>query len=181
MSFEEVQKDNDHQNDVLQRAILKAVKNGWCPTDSGEPVDDMTSTYWGCWFYDKAGTGVHLDWRGIIFDQAFCKAFFGEEGMYLIDTSPDWAHDMGDTETAWVTERQLKDYCNAQLEAFYKEYPDARSKPNSVVDIIKDKWEDPFKFAVIELPAWQHHLQTMVLEDKPILYLEKFLQEENDH
>jgi len=39
----------------------------------------------------------------------------------------------------------------------------------------KEEEEPTVGFSQAELPAWQHHLQQMVLEKDPIQYLKKFL------
>ncbi len=118
---------------ILKKAIEKAIKNGWNPIDDMGEVDNFEilrpDGHWkGIWiaFHTKIGDGGQLDLTTMIFDHDFAKAFWGEYPHYF------WFIGQRDTSD----ERQV--------------YGQRR-------------------------PAWQYHLQQMVLEKEPLLYLEKFL------
>ena len=64
---------------ILQKAIEKAVSNGYCPTDDGKPIVNLKHTFLGCWFEAENGCDSHLECNQIIFSHKFAKAFWGEE------------------------------------------------------------------------------------------------------
>jgi len=155
--------------DTMAKVLKKARDNGYNTSNHEDKL-----IQWG-----QADDFYNLN--DTIFNHEFAKAFFGDEDIYLIDTSPDWAHDMGDTETTWVDEKQLKDYCNAELKSFNKQYTPKQRKTYSfkmLTQSMVSKWEDPFRFAILEMSAWQHHLQELVLlsdQTEQINYLKKFI------
>lgn len=66
---------------LLEKIIEKAVRNGYCPTDSGSMVANISAdSEHGCWFWEEDGTGAYWEITHIIFyDSSFAKAYFGEE------------------------------------------------------------------------------------------------------
>ena len=104
---------------ILKKAIEKAIKNGWKHQDIQE--EDCSKLY----IENKM---VNC----IIFSHYFAKAIWGEE---IIET---YGWDKGNHDDN--RERELKFFCYT-----YKK------------------------------PAWQYHLQQMVLKEEPLKYLEKFI------
>lgn len=93
---------------TLEKIIEKAVKNGYCPTDSGGMVANISAdSEHGCWFYEEDGTGAYWELTHIIFyDSSFAKAYFGEK---MICTScekeigeQDYFEHVGDYESCTV-------------------------------------------------------------------------------
>lgn len=88
--------------DIISKAIEKAVKNGWAPTDSREPVDECHPAGHGYWFYEQDGTGAFLMTYEAIFSHDFAKAFWGDdyfwkttittEGVTSTPALPAWQH-----------------------------------------------------------------------------------------
>lgn len=69
---------------ILEKIIEKAVKGGYCPTDSGSMVANISAdSEHGCWFYEEDGTGAYWELTHIIFyDSSFAKAYFGERAVW---------------------------------------------------------------------------------------------------
>ena len=74
-----------NNKDILQKAIEKAVENGYAPTDNGGEVAELKHTNGGCWFFDSNETGSHYDMNDIIFSHDFAKAFWKEPTEVLIE------------------------------------------------------------------------------------------------
>lgn len=71
---------------ILRKAIEKAIKNGWNPIDDMGEVHNFEiyrkNGHWkGMWigFSTEVGDGGQLDLTSMIFDHSFAKAFWGEE------------------------------------------------------------------------------------------------------
>lgn len=98
----------------------------------------------------------------VLYDHDFAKAVFGEEDMYLVDTSPDWAHDKGDIEQEWFNKTKFDKHVRDILK--------------SLPEVIRPEEGDGFKHAMMILPAWQAHIQQAVISEDPIEYYYNFIQ-----
>lgn len=89
----------------------------------------------------------HLRYYHLIFNKTFAKAFWGEE----------------------ETKSALWKIFNPPIEG----------EPVTYVGTYVLRWKEENQptvaFAPAESPAWQYHLQQMVLEEDPIQYLSKFI------
>lgn len=104
--------------DILNRAIDKAVKNGYKLDMLSQHVQRV---------YRHSIEVQLLDKMLIIYTKDFAKAFWGEE--------------------------MIKSDCSRMIQ-----------KENHLFELVN-----------VEKPAWQYHLQQMVVAENSILYLEKFL------
>ena len=113
------------KEEILKRAIEKAVENGWEELELwGEIVDvdcEITeSLRKRIWITYEDGDGEMVMLRDLIFSHSFAKAFFSEKCSMGCACHSDCEHE-------------------------------------------------------IAIPAWQYHLQQMVLSPDPIMYLSKFI------
>jgi len=159
-------------SDILVNVFTK-IKNSF--------PDNPESKNWGIFLFqilnDQKIVMESRSYYRMIYDHTFAINYFGKQPMYLIDISPEWAYDFGDTKTAWVNAEALKLFCKSELKAFEEEHK--VQKGTDAYDIltmgIESKWENPFDFAISELEEWKLRLQQMVISDEPILFLEKYL------
>lgn len=123
--------ENMLDKDILQKALDKAVKNGY--PDWGMP----------------RGFAIY----SVIFSHGFAKAFFGEEetctfcGSTKFEGGRSYNADSGDD--------------------YWSRCSKCGTEPMSI-----------FEFGIGDgttYPAWAYQLQQMVLEENPVLYLERFL------
>lgn len=145
--------------EILQKALDKAIENGWTGYTIGG-ADKVTNAFvlseeakllkialhWTCDGDETNYTTQELAGY-IILLQSFAKAFWGED----LEEGPLW-----------------------------KIYQPPKAGDLVVyVGTYVLKWgeeaEPTVGFVQADLPAWQHHLQQMVLEENPIKYLEQFL------
>jgi len=121
-------KNNMNKEEILKKAIEKAVKNNWEIVN--QKVVDYEIDEFDNIFLFWNDMNIQFDILEIIFSHDFAKAFWGKNEIIHTGT--------------------------------YEEF-----------------WEDGDGYIdggdEIELPAWQYHLQQMVLEEDKIKYLEKFI------
>ena len=67
---------------ILEKIIEKAVKGGYCPTDSGSMVANISAdSEHGCWFYEEDGTGkVKPGSKAAARRKSFCARMSGVKG-----------------------------------------------------------------------------------------------------
>ena len=142
---------------VLEPVLDKAIKNGWYDefpdvkskgSNSTEKAESYVISGLRLTIAFTGGYGRVLPFMDmIIFDHSFAKAFWGGE----------------------------------EIEGpLYKIFdPPVVGEPVTFVGTYVLRWgkenEPTVAFTPAELPAWQYHLQQMVLEENPIEYLKKFL------
>lgn len=68
------------KQEILRKAIEKAVANGYCPTDSGSAVANLDVEEHGVWFFEEDGTGAYWGLDTVFFskDHSFARAFWGD-------------------------------------------------------------------------------------------------------
>ena len=144
---------NRDQNNIVMKAITKAIDNGWDPvvlTNDDEGVFEMRMSESKdlesrIQFKHNLLASMLIS-RGNLFSHTFAKFFFGDEaaGVSVIEClSPD----------DFDSEAWLKEIDKA---AFYY-----TGKESLAYHEIKR--------------SWQHHLQQMVISEDPIQYLAKFI------
>jgi len=160
--------------EILAKAIDKAIKNGWKLLEDSEGLNfskihfDISDyrVVWSVELFNKKVNLIESSIFGILFSPDFAKALFGHEPMFLVDDSPDWAHDTGDIELKWVTEDEYKMWIKRKKEDFFEKFP---RYPQHLFD------DDIFDNVLDESTAWIVRLQEMVIEDDPVKYLEEFI------
>ena len=123
-------------NRILQRAIKKAVKNGY-EIKGDLSLEDIMEVL------DKNTNVAPAVYYWLIFNRDFAKAFWGE----------DEVDDRGrDFDEAW--------------EEYWED---------TEIYLYKEEFELDFGFDIDTQPAWEYHLQQMVLRKNKLRYIEKFL------
>jgi len=102
--------------------------------------------------YQVIGFFGKLTYYPIIFQKSFAKAFWGENKYYHFDEGTIY-----------------KDENNA-----YKEYTLEEIRKENEEHLIEDADNHKGNYHWY-VPAWQYHLQQMVLKEEPLNYLERFL------
>ncbi len=140
---------------ILDKALTKALSNGYTTTKGVDPsvlrFDEIKNhrIYWS--IHDtraeQSTPYMQSSVYGTIFSHDFAKAFWEEEEI---------------ESTLWRIFN-----------------PPVEGEPVTYVGTYVLRWgkepEPTVAFAPAELPAWQYHIQQMVLEENPIQYLKKFL------
>jgi len=135
---------------ILKKAIEKAVKNGWKRNENNgniivESDYAITELSWGE-YYEIDYNDENIVYQ-IIFSHDFAKAFWGQ--------------------------MRVCQFCGGtKLNGYGDEYAGFIKCENDKCDFESECTDDNH---IIYCEEWMYHLQQMVLEEDPIKYLEEFI------
>lgn len=136
--------------EILYKVIEKAQKNNWYSNNKFKIVHfngsiGTSMKIHGNYKEDGIIENWERDAETLIFNNYFAKAFFREENWFY-----GWIKRVDDKVTKFPTGWQW--------------FPESERKLNTLQTEIK-----------MCIPAWEYHLQQMVLQEDPIKYLEQFI------
>lgn len=166
------------REEVLQKVIEKAVKNGWdflkfIKAEKYDIEEDsvclqVIARYQcsdkGCWHSVKYNVNT------IIFSHEFAKAFWGERKIKQVKPDKIYIHCQYDMcYDNYVTEEEfIEEYGLEALEELQKN--DEWEENGDGILIAGSYWNNKVIYE-----GWEHYLQQLALEKDRIKYLEKFL------
>jgi hypothetical protein len=138
------------KEEILKKAIEKAVKNGWVDNRDDRSKDEGYH-HIEKWHWDRVV--AYGDYIKIIFDHSFAKAFWGEETLMACPECD-------------------KEINFSDREKYYSEYDDGYWCDVCNKDI--EMGQIPIHFNILGV-KWQYHIQQLALSEDRLEYISRFL------